>query len=479
MKRHPIEVIEEVAAQEGTGSQKRKKELIRDWFDDPNDKRPVEDRELYKAIFYTYNPWFNYYVQTVPGLTQIHSDAKKRGKARRSGRRNIFDTGPKTFGWTKQFDTMFQLLDDLKDRKLPPNSSQAREAVCRWAEKCGAGTIEIFRRILRGDQKIGLKATSLNKIFPDWIPQFKLSLARPFDEKRITYPAFVDPKFDGERCLAFVTVDGNEGSVTYLSRNGNEFYNFDTFSEDLVRVFRSEGSVVADCEVINKRGFQTLMKVPKYYDRNFDPSGLQLVVFDWMPVDSFYANQYDVPQHARYHSLTKLFKQYNGDRLQAVATRVAKSFPEVEKIFEHWVSKGLEGVIIKQWDGEYHFSTSSSRNPGWTKLKPTKSEDLKIVGMKLGDSGREWAGKCGSLVVQRDDPDRGSVLIGVGSGLTDYMHENIVEIGDQILYTQPDGEVIDLKGKVVEVKFDNVTEDGSLRFPRLKPRGDILIRTDK
>ena len=474
MKCHPIEVVEAVAAEAGTGSKKRKRALIEDWFNDPEDSRPREERELWRVILYALNPWYNYFVTTVPGLNEIASDARKRVKMLKRGRM-IFDTGPKTYNQTQQFEMMFELLDKLKDRKLPPNSSESRAAILHWAARSNSRTIDTFRRILRKDLRWGLQESSLNAIYPGWVPSFKVQLAQPFDESKLKFPCYVDPKFDGERCLSFVTYDGDEATVTYFSRNGNQFFNYGCFDEEIINLFKGEGCMVVDCEVTNRTGFQSLMKAPKYLDPNFDTTNLRLMVFDFMPQTSFESGQFDQTQENRYSQLQAWFKGCSTSKVLLVDTRLAKDWQEAEQIYEYFVAQGLEGIILKQPDGKYEFKRSFV----WIKMKPKKSEDVRIVGMELGDVHKRFAGKCGSLVIERDDPDRGPIRVNVASGFTDHMHNNIVEVDNKILYTKPDGEVINLKGESVEVTFDCLTEDGSYRFPRFKRRGDDLIRKDK
>ena len=473
MKKHPIEVVEAAAAESGTGSKKRKRAHIEDWFDDPKDSRPREERELWKIVLYAFNPWYNYFVSTVPGLNEIASGARKRAKVRKRGKM-IFDTGPETYGQAQQFETMFELLDKLKDRKLPPNSSESRAAILYWASRCNSHTIDTFRRILHKDLRWGMQESSLNAIYPGWVPTFKVQLAQPFDETKLKFPCYVDPKFDGERCLAFITFDGDEATVLYFSRNGNQFFNYGCFDEELVKLFKGEGCMVADCEVINRKGFQSLMRAPKYHDPNFDTTNLRLIVFDFMPQTNFESGQFDQTQDRRYAYLKKLFARPTF-KVELVDTRLAKDWQEAEQIYGHFIAKGLEGIILKQPDGKYEFKRSFV----WVKMKSKESEDVLIVGMELGDANKRFAGKCGSLIIERDDLERGPIRVNVASGFTDHMHNNIIEVDNKILYTKPDGEVINLKGKIVEVTFDCLTEDGSYRFPRFKRQGDDLIRKDK
>ncbi len=478
MTAHPRKILDDIEKQDGPGSVKRKRAIVTDHLEVP---------EFVKTVEYALDPWKQFYVTTIPGLADISKDARGDEKRKKSGHRDLFEDAPAKLTWKEQFSTMFTLLDDLVSRKLPPNSSQARNAVLEWAKKCGPGTIEVFRRILLKDLKCKMGARSFNKIKKDWVPQFEVQLAKPFDEKKLQWPCFVDPKYDGERCLASITFDGQDAEVIYLSRNGNQFFNYGCFDKDLIRLFRPYGCCTVDCEVVHIGGFQKGQQTPSLYRQSFDATGLQLVVFDLMPTDSFNKQKFDLTQEQRYQELTKLFKHFKSDswdidggkssslpKLILVSTKLATSYDDALEIYEYWVGKGLEGVILKQPDGLYEFR----RSDAWMKLKPKKTADLEVVGMELGDENKLWKGKCGSLVVKRQH-NGAWIKVNVASGLTHQMHEDIKQVGDQILYTNPEGHTVDLKGRIIEVVYDAVTDDGSLRFPRIKPRKLELVRSDK
>jgi DNA ligase-1 len=466
MKIHPAKILASIQDLKGTGSMTAKKQIIKDNLDVP---------EFVKMVRYALDPFMQFFLITVPGLIDLKRGARKKASLKRGGVRDIFDEAPSKLPWNEQFTTMFELLDKLAKRDLPPNSTMSRTAVLKWAEQCGSGTIECFQRIIRKDLRCGVGTKTFNKIYPAWIPTFDVQLAQPFNEKKLVFPCYVDPKFDGSRCMSFVVTE-DEGSVTHFSRNGNQFYNFGVFDEDLIKLFRGQGTIVADCEAISKKGFQRLQRVPTHYDASFDPSQLRLMIFDWMTQEAFEKQSWDLTQEQRLTELTKLFKGFDSQKVQQVETRIAKDMQDLTAIYEYWVSQGLEGVIIKQPDGLYEFK----RTDFWMKMKPSKTEDLKIVGMELGDSRKQWAGKCGSLVVERTTSDGSVVKVNVAGGLDHQMHNNIVQVGDDIQYTTETGEVIVLNGKTVEVTFDCETEDGSLRFPRINRRKyPNIIRPDK
>ena len=466
MKAHPMDIINQIAEKNGAGSKAIKEQIAADHLDVP---------EFIKVVEYALNPWKEYYVTVIPGLNELKSDARKIKDMSKKGHVNIFDKKAAKLPWKQQFDEMFKLLDDLSTRKLAPNSNVARQTAVAWAEKCGEGTIELFQRILKKDLRCGMQESSFNKVKPGWVPTFDVQLAQPFNMDKIKYPCYVEPKFDGERCLAFVTYDGTDGEVLFLSRNGKQHQNFGCFASDLLAMCKGEGNTVVDCEVINKFGFQTLQKLPSNYDPAFDTSNLQCVVFDIMPQSAFESQVFDDTQEVRKKRLSSLFKNFTSKNIIQADVKVANNYQDVEQMFDYWVKKGLEGIIIKDPTGKYEFKRSYT----WIKQKRDKTDDLEIVDVEFGMSGKKWEGKCGSLIVRRINSSGQEIRIGVKSGLLDYDHENIQIVGDQILWKAPTGEFINIKGKLIEVKYDQETDDGSLRFPRIIRRDNSLIRLDK
>ncbi len=462
--RHPAAIIDKIANLSGTGSKKQKSDLV---------EQNLDNSPFVKTIQYALDPFRQFFTTTIPGLNEIAAIARRASAEHKRGYRDMFDDTPIYLDIDKQFEAMFSLLDDLSSRKLPPNSTQSRQAICEWARKVDAGTIKIFRLILHKDLRCGMQQRSFNSIKKDWIPTFKVQLAKPFNPAWLKFPCFVDPKFDGERCLAQVIYDGDEGSITYFSRNGNQFFNYGTFDAELLKLFRSYGSSVVDCEAISKLGFQHSQRTPKFHDPNYDTSNMQLMIFDLLPLSAWDDQSYSASQTFRLGDLTRLFKNFKSDKIMLVDTRLVADQAELEEVYAHWVSKGLEGVICKQPEGKYEFKRSSD----WMKIKPSESEDLVIVDIEEGDANKQWAGKTGSLIVERTTQDGKTIRIGVASGLTHDDHKNINKVGDQILY-KTEGGIMNIKGRLVEVVFDCVTEDGSLRFPRVKNRGGSIIRAD-
>ena len=86
----------------------------------------------------------------------------------------------------------------------------------------------------------------------------KAMLAHKYNEDKADYPAFIQPKLDGVRCL--FTAKGA------FSRAGNRFMNVDHIEQDLKSYFNSNPNAVLDGELYNhalKDDFEKIISLVK------------------------------------------------------------------------------------------------------------------------------------------------------------------------------------------------------------------------
>ena len=107
--------------------------------------------------------------------------------------------------------------------------------------------------------------------------------------------------------------------------------------------------------------------------------------------------------------------------------------------------------MIKALNAPYTFG----RSHDVMKYKAFHDVDLKIQGLLEGTG--KHSGKLGSIIVVFN-----GVEVQVGSGLTDELRETI--------WNAPD----DFIGRLVEIRYQEVTPDGSLRFPTF-----VCFRNDR
>jgi ATP-dependent DNA ligase len=180
------------------------------------------------------------------------------------------------------------------------------------------------------------------------------------------------------------------------------------------------------------------------------------MIFDAIPIEEFLAEGSTKPLYERRYVINKAincsstpfqYVKWNPGRLIATAD-------ELEDIMAEYLEQGYEGVVIKDLDATYKFK----RSKDWIKHKPWIDVDVPIVGFADGEG--KWTGGLGAVIIEGGEEGVGRTE--VGSGLTDEMHKYIWEHRQELL------------GTLVEVRYQNKTPDGKLRFPVFR-----RLRTDR
>jgi DNA ligase D-like protein (predicted ligase) len=278
-----------------------------------------------------------------------------------------------------------------------------------------------------------------------------------------------EPKFDGERCLAFRK--GN--SVHLYSRNRKPL---DETYPELIEPLRGQPaeSFIADGEVVTFEGevtnFRRLQQRMQIRDAR---QALATNVPVWFYLfDLLNLNGGDLtrePLIARKRLLETAFRF--ADPLRFTAHRET----EGEAYYAEACKRGWEGLIAKRAGSQY----VSGRSRDWLKFKCTNRQEFVIGGYTDPKGSRE---EFGALLVGYYEGGKLRYAGKVGTGFTE---ETLRELGRRLAAlrtgaspfsepVRPSRGVHWVKPELVaEVGFTEWTNDGKLRHPRfLGPRTD-------
>lgn len=197
-------------------------------------------------------------------------------------------------------------------------------------------------------------------------------LAEKYSEysKYITFPCFVQPKFDGIRGIH------NNGAM--YSRTGKLFPHLNIITDELKVV----KDLILDGEIysyeVSFQHVSGLVRKQKIKQEDLPKlKHLVFVVYDIILPDLSYAE--------RNKLLKELFKEFNFKHVLLAKTEIANSEEEFRIFHDAYVVEGYEGLIIRNFEGEYELDT---RSKNLQKYKDFDDNEYEIVGFTDGN-GRE------------------------------------------------------------------------------------------
>ncbi|MBX4911391.1 hypothetical protein HJA82_29195 [Rhizobium bangladeshense] len=434
---------------------------------------------------------------------------------------------------TLEHASVGEFLTKLSTREWSGNEAKSRIDLA--FASLDEASREILFLILNKDLKAGIANTTIESVLPGFLPSFGVMRAHPYEEKRVTqFPVPVEPKLDGMR----VTFIAKEGKGAFFTRSGKAIPALQDLAAPLLEAARSVRSMahsglaayddlalvlfdgnnvdptfVLDTEAINGL-FETSGAMRRKSQKAYDA---QLESFDLLPLSGFLGNQpYKVPYETR-RALLETFvsavRECTGAPVFMTPIYEANSHEEIEQIYERLINqtianyiargdaeveaellkvlidkqagkpKGLEGAMVKTYDGAYEKKKSHT----WQKIKPEETIDLFINGFFNGEENAENENRMGGAIVWHK-----GVNVRVGGGWSsddrdqlweDWCHDAAIlgidpKVGFKPGYFISIATVHDrgfkFLGRMLEIEFNEVTPDGSLRHPRA-----VRFRDDK
>jgi ATP-dependent DNA ligase len=335
----------------------------------------------------------------------------------------------------ENYKAFVKLAHKLAERKVTGNA--AKEEVRQFFMESHAEDAGIYEQILLKGP-IGVGAKTVNKVFPKLVPTFGLMLA-PNDIPIITqvrYPIFVQPKLDGYRCIYRKQEMRSRAGKPFANENLESY--FDAMFEMADHVL--DGELYAHGITFNK--LQTILNnqtAPL-------PKNLKFVVYDCIPVLDWDHQSCKKEYQERIKSIREVLNDSIADykKVIDIPNDLVQTSGEAIAIYKKYLKEGYEGAMLKAPDGLYRWKRTSIKSGEILKLKPFKTIDLSIEGFYEGEG--KHIGSCGGFIV-----DHKGVKVRVGSGLDDAERKQVWENKNAYL------------GKMIEIRYLEVSEDGSLR----------------
>ena len=257
------------------------------------------------------------------------------------------------------------------------------------------------------------------------VEDIKAMLAHKYNEDKADYPAFIQPKLDGVRCL--FTAKGA------FSRANNQFMNVEHIEQALKPFFAKNPTAVLDGELYNhglKDDFEkiiSLVKKKKPTDQD-KAEAKELVQYHIYDVASMTIANYTT----RLNYINSISNFQWNHILRRVDTKVALDFDDALKIHKKNLKLGYEGSIYRSFEGKY----KGTRSWDLMKFKDFHDAEAHIIGYEEGKGKRE--GTLGKFFMQDDDGNKFGCPPGKGYNYKDLanMLENIHDyIGQYATFT--------------------------------------------
>lgn len=196
--------------------------------------------------------------------------------------------------------------------------------------------------------------------------------------KKIQYPALVQPKLDGVRCI--ILYDENQSKWIALSSSGKSYDVAVRHILDQISGSQLPKNIILDGEIyIHGESLEYLSGLARKQTPIEEQLSLEYYVFDLIYNSLSFEdrNKELVSLYLTYLDLTYLRK---------VPTHNADKFEGVSIIFNNYIEQGFEGVIIRNVKGMYKQGVRSSEIFKW---KAFQDSEYEIIGIELGKRGSE------------------------------------------------------------------------------------------
>jgi len=336
-----------------------------------------------------------------------------------------------------------------KSNETTAKQQAALEAQSQWEKKVKKGYVQNIEDAQ--DKKI-----DTNFITGGVEPM----LAQSYDKhaSKISYPAFVQPKLDGHRCIAIIDVEG----CTLWSRTRKPITGVPHIAKQLSEAYSQlaatmpTGQIVLDGELYNhdyREKFEELTSFIRSATPKPGHTVVQYWVYDYVVGDTPGIGALDFSQRSALIEALKNWKEEKDYAPNIVFVDTAEVDDEEAMIavFGTYLSYGFEGLMIRNARGIY----KNKRSYDLQKVKVMADAEFEVIDVTEGRG--KMAGLAMFHCLTPEGKEFRVKMVGALDSLAHYYDNKSDYIGRQLT-----------------VKFQNLSAEGIPRFPiALRFREDV------
>ena len=264
--------------------------------------------------------------------------------------------------------------------------------------------------------------------------------------KKIEFPAIVQRKYDGVRTLSYLL---ENDTIALMSRQGKFYKNLEHIRQevnDLLDKYPYKTTLYFDGEMGSFGKKQTLsfqeaisiIRSEKLDDKKRKrEKEIEYIIYDFVDTSNL-----KLTFKERNVILKNLFKKMKFDHIKLSPTATVKNIKEIDKKHTEYVEQGFEGIMIRNMNSPYEFKRSYNLQ----KYKFFTDSEFEIVDFK------EATGNDIGTIVFICQTDKNDIFEVRPQGTREQRKE-MFEKGKSYI------------GKMLTVKYQELTDDGKPRFP--------------
>ena len=312
-----------------------------------------------------------------------------------------------------------------RSNETTPEEQALSEAQSKWEKQIKKGYVEDPNRASQGDT--------------DHEGGINPMLAHKFSEQghKIQYPAYVQPKLDGHRCIAVI----EDGKCTLWSRTRKPIKSVPHIVKELENVYK-EGTHIVDGELYNhsyKANFEAITSLIRQEVPAANCTEVQFHVYDKAMPGGFADRIETLTNELHTYEKAVAPLQY----IVPVQTLTADDEDELMTLFEGFLSMGYEGAMVRNVDGEY----LNKRSYDLQKIKEFDDAEFEIIGVEEG-RGKLMGHAAKFICKMPNGLEFRAKLKGDTTKLKEFFDDSSL-----------------WEGRIVTVKYQGITKYGVPRFP--------------